>query len=108
MGSGVLYGKRALLDAMPPYMGGGSMIRKVDDGAARPGPTCRPSSKPARRRSAMRSGSASAVDYLKRLGMERDPRARAGIDSAYALARLAEVPGLTRLRPDGSRALAAA
>ena len=29
LGSGVLYGKYKLLDAMPPYMGGGSMIRKV-------------------------------------------------------------------------------
>ena len=29
MGVGVLYGKRALLEAMPPYMFGGSMIRKV-------------------------------------------------------------------------------
>ena len=28
-GSGVLYGKRELLDAMPPYMGGGDMIREV-------------------------------------------------------------------------------
>jgi cysteine desulfurase/selenocysteine lyase len=30
MGAGALYGKKALLDAMPPYMGGGSMIRKVE------------------------------------------------------------------------------
>ncbi|MEJ7838060.1 MAG: aminotransferase class V-fold PLP-dependent enzyme, partial [Thermomicrobiales bacterium] len=29
MGAGILYGKKHLLDAMPPYMGGGSMIRKV-------------------------------------------------------------------------------
>jgi cysteine desulfurase/selenocysteine lyase len=29
MGSGVLYGKLALLEAMPPFMGGGGMIRKV-------------------------------------------------------------------------------
>lgn len=29
MGAGILYGKKNLLDAMPPYMGGGSMIRKV-------------------------------------------------------------------------------
>ena len=29
MGSGALYGKLALLDAMPPFMGGGGMIRKV-------------------------------------------------------------------------------
>ena len=28
-GIGVLYGKRALLDQMPPYMGGGDMIRNV-------------------------------------------------------------------------------
>ena len=28
-GIGVLYGKRALLDAMPPYQGGGDMIRQV-------------------------------------------------------------------------------
>src|SRR2546421_2349892 len=28
-GIGVLYGKRALLDAMPPYMGGGDMIKSV-------------------------------------------------------------------------------
>lgn len=28
-GTGVLYGKKALLDAMPPYQGGGEMIRRV-------------------------------------------------------------------------------
>ena len=28
-GIGVLYGKQALLNAMPPYEGGGSMIEKV-------------------------------------------------------------------------------
>jgi cysteine desulfurase/selenocysteine lyase len=29
MGSGMLYGRRRLLEAMPPYMGGGQMIRTV-------------------------------------------------------------------------------
>src|SRR5690606_280147 len=28
-GIGVLYGKKALLDSMPPYQGGGDMIRSV-------------------------------------------------------------------------------
>lgn len=28
-GTGILYGKRTLLDSMPPYMGGGEMIRDV-------------------------------------------------------------------------------
>jgi cysteine desulfurase/selenocysteine lyase len=31
-GVGVLYGKKALLEAMPPYQGGGEMIREVDFG----------------------------------------------------------------------------
>lgn len=30
MGAGVLHGKRAILEAMPPFLGGGSMIRKVE------------------------------------------------------------------------------
>ena len=30
-GIGVLYGKRELLEAMPPYMGGGEMIREVSE-----------------------------------------------------------------------------
>ena len=28
-GVGILYGKEALLEAMPPFLGGGSMIRTV-------------------------------------------------------------------------------
>jgi cysteine desulfurase / selenocysteine lyase len=31
-GVGVLYGKKALLESMPPYQGGGEMIREVDFG----------------------------------------------------------------------------
>lgn len=30
MGAGMLYGRRELLEAMPPYMGGGEMIRTVE------------------------------------------------------------------------------
>src|SRR6266576_908397 len=47
-GIGVLYGKRDLLEAMPPFMGGGDMIRKVGLRAStwpginpRPGDGCR-------------------------------------------------------------------
>ena len=39
-GIGVLYGKRALLDAMPPWQGGGGMIREVPSRAA-PGAAAR-------------------------------------------------------------------
>ena len=31
MGVGVLYGKEALLEAMPPFMGGGDMIKRVGE-----------------------------------------------------------------------------
>jgi selenocysteine lyase/cysteine desulfurase len=30
MGTGVLYGKAELLDAMPPWQGGGKMLTQVD------------------------------------------------------------------------------
>ena len=36
-GVGVLYGKEALLDAMPPFLGGGSMIRRVRTDGFEPG-----------------------------------------------------------------------
>ena len=35
-GVGVLYGKRELLEAMPPFLGGGSMIRRVELGRFEP------------------------------------------------------------------------
>jgi len=92
MGSGVLYGKEALLDAMPPYMGGGSMIRKV---------TLERSTfadLPARFEAGTPSvgdaiGLGVAVDYLQSLGMDR-VRAHELEMLDYALGRLTEVPGL--------------
>ena len=43
-GSGVLYGRRELLEAMPPFMGGGDMIREVrlEGKAAEVADACRP------------------------------------------------------------------
>jgi cysteine desulfurase / selenocysteine lyase len=92
MGSGVLYGKEALLEAMPPYMGGGSMIRKV---------TLERSTfadLPARFEAGTPSvgdaiGLGVAVDYLQSLGMDR-VRAHELEMLDYALGRLTEVPGL--------------
>jgi cysteine desulfurase / selenocysteine lyase len=36
-GIGVLYGKRDLLESMPPFLGGGGMIRRVEQGRFSPG-----------------------------------------------------------------------
>ena len=68
-GVGVLYGRGELLEAMPPFLGGGSMIRRVTLDGFEP-PICRPSSRPARRRSCRRIGLGAAIDYLNPVGME--------------------------------------
>jgi len=97
MGSGVLYGKEILLDAMPPYMGGGSMIRKV---------TLERSTfadLPAKFEAGTPSvgdaiGLGVAVDYLQSLGMER-VRAHELEMLEYAIGRLTDVPGLKMYGP---------
>lgn len=102
MGSGALYGKKALLDAMPPYMGGGSMIRKVnlehttwadvpakfEAGTPSVGDTV---------------GFGAAIDYLNELDMakvwahERDV-------VGYALEALQEIDGITIFGPKDAQA----
>ena len=96
-GIGVLWGRRELLEAMPPYMAGGEMIRRVtlerSEWAALPHKF--EAGTPA---IAEAIGLGAAVDYLTRLGMEA-VRAHEKELTAYALERLAEVPGLTVLGP---------
>jgi cysteine desulfurase/selenocysteine lyase len=97
MGIGVLYGKKALLDAMPPYMVGGSMIRKVelDRSTWADVPAKFEAGTPAVG-DAIAFG--TAVEYLSGLGMAR-VRDHERELIAYALERLAEVPNLTILGP---------
>lgn len=97
MGSGILYGKRALLDAMPPYQGGGSMIRKVELTHTTWADV------PAKFEAGTPSvGDAialtKALDYLETLGMDVVWAHEREI-GAYALARLSEVPELTIYGP---------
>jgi cysteine desulfurase/selenocysteine lyase len=97
MGSGVLYGKRALLEAMPPFMGGGSMIRKVELGRSTWAdvPAKFEAGTPAVGEAI---GLGAAVEYLSALGMDR-VRDHERELTAYALDRLAEVPGLVAYGP---------
>ncbi|HYV17362.1 MAG TPA: SufS family cysteine desulfurase [Conexibacter sp.] len=92
-GVGVLYGRRELLEAMGPFLGGGDMIATVE-----------------RERSTWKdlpwkfeagtspyveaTGLGAAVDWLDALGVEAVHAHEAEI-TAYALERLSEVPGLT-------------
>jgi len=68
-GVGVLYGKRELLDAMPPFLGGGSMIRRVLLDRFEPGDL------PAKFEAGTPPivsaiGLGAAIDYLNRIGMQ--------------------------------------
>jgi cysteine desulfurase/selenocysteine lyase len=94
MGSGALYGKRALLDAMPPFMGGGGMIKKVriDGSTYQDGPARFEAGTPA---VGDAIGLGAAVEYLNALGMENIREHEREL-LEYAMNRLTEVPGLTQ------------
>jgi cysteine desulfurase/selenocysteine lyase len=96
-GIGVLWGRRDLLEAMPPFMGGGEMIRRVTFEGAEWAelPSKFEAGTPA---IAEAIGLGVAVDYLNSLGMEA-VRAHEKETVAYALERLSEVPALTLYGP---------
>lgn len=91
-GIGVLYGKEKILDEMPPFQGGGDMIKKVHLRSFVPNdvPYKFEAGTPA---IAEAIGLGAAVDYLSGIGMEniRDYEERI---ITYALKRLSEISGL--------------
>jgi cysteine desulfurase/selenocysteine lyase len=100
-GSGVLYGKRELLEKMPPFMGGGDMIRRVtlDGSTWNDLPYKFEAGTPA---IAQAIGLGLAVDYLTAIGMDKIHR-HEQIMTEYALDRLAEVAGLTVYGPSSEQ-----
>jgi cysteine desulfurase/selenocysteine lyase len=92
-GIGILYGKRDLLEAMPPWMGGGDMIAEVrlEGSTWNDLPYKFEAGTPS---IAEAIGLGAAVDYLSALGMDKIRTHEKAI-TAYALERLAEVPQLT-------------
>ncbi len=96
-GSGVLYGRRELLERMPPFMGGGDMIREVrlDGSRWNTLPWKFEAGTPA---IAEVIGLGAAVDYLTGLGMEwAQQREHALV--RYAMEQLERVEGLRILGP---------
>jgi cysteine desulfurase / selenocysteine lyase len=91
-GIGVLYGRRELLEAMPPWQGGGSMILSVTwEKTTFCGiPTKFEAGTPA---IAQAIGLGAAVDYLQALGLERIQAHEHDL-LAYATERCAGIPGL--------------
>ena len=91
-GIGALYGKKALLEAMPPFMGGGEMIRKVtfEGFQTNSVPHKFEAGTPA---IAEAAGFGAAVDYLNSVGMAAIAAHEKKI-TAYTDERLSEIPGL--------------
>ena len=96
-GVGVLYGKRALLEAMPPFLTGGDMIRRVtlEGSTWNDLPWKFEAGTPA---IAEAIGLGAAVDYLTALGMDRVHEHEQAL-VGYALERLAAVPGVRVFGP---------
>ena len=94
---GILYGKRALLEAMPPFMGGGDMIREVylDHSKWNDLPYKFEAGTPA---IAEGIGIGAAVDYLTALGME-NVRAHERDLVAYALEKIRELDHVSVVGP---------
>lgn len=100
-GVGVLYGKRDLLEAMPPFMGGGEMIRTVGlrESTWNDLPWKFEAGTPA---IAEAIGLGAAVDYLNAIGMDNARQHEQNI-TTYAMEQLQQVPGLTIYGPEASQ-----
>lgn len=100
-GIGVLYGRMDLLEAMPPFLGGGDMIKRVELGSFRANdlPYKFEAGTPA---VAEVIGFGAAVDYLQGVGMAAVHAYEQSL-TAYALERLEEIPGLRVYGPPAAR-----
>jgi cysteine desulfurase / selenocysteine lyase len=99
-GIGALWARLDLLREMPPFLGGGSMIRKVTkEGTTYADPPARfEAGTPA---IAQAVGMASALRWLDGIGMDAVLEHEREV-TAYALERLPEVPGLHIFGPPAS------
>ena len=92
-GIGVLYGKKDLLNTMPPYQGGGDMIERVtfEKTTYRDAPARFEAGTPPFVEAA---GLAAAIDYVDEIGMENISSHEQELLN-YATERLSEVDGIT-------------
>jgi len=100
-GIGALYGKSALLESMPPFLGGGDMIKEVKLRSFRPNtlPHKFEAGTPA---IAEAIGFGAAVDYLTNLGMDNIAAHEHDV-TEYALERLEEIPGVKLFGPSADK-----
>jgi cysteine desulfurase/selenocysteine lyase len=96
-GIGVLYGRRELLEALPPFLTGGSMIEMVHMAKSTfaPPPQRFEAGVPM---TSQAVGLGAAVDYLRVVGMDRVAAHEHALTEA-ALKGLAEIPGVRIVGP---------
>lgn len=100
-GIGALYGRLELLESMPPFLGGGDMIKEVKLRSFKPNtlPHKFEAGTPA---IAEAVGFGAAVDYLTKVGMENIAAHEHEI-TEYALERLEEIPGVKLFGPSADK-----
>lgn len=100
-GSGVLFGRRELLDTMPPFHGGGEMIASVgfQESQFKPAPHRFEAGTPA---IAEAIGIGAAADYLDAIGRERIFEHDQKL-ALQAIAVLEDIPGVRILGPRENR-----
>ena len=100
-GIGVLFGRAELLEAMPPFLTGGSMIEvvRMEGTTFLPPPQRFEPGVPA---VAEAAGLGAAVDYLSALGMGNVAAHEESL-TAHALDALREMPGVRILGPDTTK-----
>lgn len=96
-GIGVLYGRRELLEAMPPFLTGGSMIElvRMEESTFAPPPQRFEAGVPM---TSQAVGLGAAVDYLNAVGMDRIA-AHEHLLAERALEKLSALPGVRIVGP---------
>ncbi len=97
LGSGALWARREILEAMPPFLAGGDMIREVHLRRSEFN-TIPWKFEAGTPDAAAAVGLGAAVEYLMTLGMDRAQAHEADL-TRYALDRLATVPGISLYGP---------
>jgi len=97
LGIGVLFGRRELLSALPPFLTGGSMIEvvRIESSTFAPPPKRFEAGVPM---AAQAVGLAAACDYLSAVGMDAVARHEHAL-AGYALDAVAGVPGVRIIGP---------
>jgi cysteine desulfurase/selenocysteine lyase len=100
-GIGVLFGKERILSDIPPFMGGGDMIRKVALRSFTPNelPYKFEAGTPA---IAEGIGFGAAIDYLAAIGMQDVLKVEEELIS-YAIEQVKQIPGLSILGPSANK-----